>query len=186
MEREKIKSIAKCVMGVLGVAGVLTIAAVAPNSVQMLKMFGLKDKRYKTKSVYSSLRRMQNQRLIEITERDGQTIISITEKGKKRFLSYNFETMTIFAPKKWDGKWRIVGFDIPEKKKSAREALRKKIRELGFMTLQKSLFVLPYDCKKEIEFIGEFFGVGKCIVYAEASFINNQEYYKERFNLTEI
>jgi len=50
MEREKIKSIAKCVLGVLGVAGVLTIAAVAPNSVQMLKMFGLKNKRYKTKS----------------------------------------------------------------------------------------------------------------------------------------
>ena len=184
MEREKIKSIAKCVLGVLGVAGVLTIAAIAPNSVQMLKMFGLKDKRYKTKSVYSSLRRMQSQRLIEITDQDdGQTIISITEKGKKRFLSYNFETMTILSPKKWDGKWRIVGFDIPEKKKAAREALRKKIRELGFMTLQKSLFVLPYDCKKEIEFIGEFFGVGKCIVYAEASFINNQEYYKERFNL---
>ena len=126
MEREKIKSIAKCVLGVLGVAGVLTIAAIAPNSIQMLKMFGLKNKRYKTKSVYSSLKRMQNQRLIEITERDGQTIISITEKGKKRFLSYNFETMTIFAPKKWDGKWRIVGFDIPEKKKAAREALRKK------------------------------------------------------------
>src|SRR3989344_6137536 len=184
MEREKIKSIAKCVMGVLGVAGVLTIAAIAPNSVQMLKMFGLKNKRYKSRSVYSSIRRMQKQRLVEITEQDGQTIISITDKGKKRFLSYNFETMTILAPKKWDGKWRIVGFDLPEKKKAAREALRKKMRELGFMTLQKSLLVLPYDCKKEIEFIGEFFGVGKCIVYAEASFINNQEYYKERFNLT--
>ena len=69
MQKEKIKSIARCVLAVLGVAGVLTIAAVAPNSVQMLKMFGLKDKRYKTKSVYSSLKRMQNQRLIEITEK---------------------------------------------------------------------------------------------------------------------
>lgn len=183
MQKEKIKSIAKCVLGVLGVAGVLTIAAVAPNSVQMLKMFGLKDKRYKTKSVYSSLRRMQNQRLIEITDKGDQTIISITEKGKKKFLSFNFEMMTVPIPKKWDGKWRIVGFDIPEKKKQAREALRNKMRELGFMTLQKSLFVLPYDCKKEIEFIGEIFGVYKHIVYAEASFISNQEYYKEQFNL---
>ena len=183
MEREKIKSIAKCVLGVLGVAGVLTIAAVAPNSVQMLKMFGLKDKRYKAKSVYSSLRRMQYQRLIEITEKGGQTIIGITEKGRKKFLSFNFETMTIFAPKKWDGKWRIVGFDIPEKKKQAREALRNKMRELGFRTLQKSLFIFPYGCKKEIEFIGEFFGVNKHIVYIEAIFINNQEYYKEQFNL---
>lgn len=183
MKQEKIKSIAKCVLGVLGVAGVLTIAAVAPNSVQMLKMFGLKDKKYKTKSVYSSLKRMQSQRLIEITEKDDQTAIRITEKGKKKFLSFNFETMIIPIPKKWDGKWRIIGFDIPEKKKQAREALRNKMRELGFITLQKSLFVLPYDCKKEVEFIGEFFGVGKYIVYIEASFINNREYYKEQFNL---
>lgn len=184
MQKEKIKSIARCVIGVLGVVGVLTIVAVAPNSVQMLKMFGLKDKRYKTKSVYSSLKRMQNQRLIEITEKGDQTIISITDKGKKKFLSYNIETMAIFAPKKWDGKWRIVGFDIPEKKKQAREALRNKMRELGFIALQKSLFVLPYDCKKEIEFIGEFFGVNKHIIYAEAGFINNQEYYKEQFCLS--
>ena len=116
MQKEKIKSIARCVLAVLGVAGVLTIAAVAPNSVQMLKMFGLKDKRYKTRSVYSSLKRMQNRRLIEITENDGQTTIRITENGRKRLLNYNFETMTVPAPKKWDGKWRIVGFDIPEKR----------------------------------------------------------------------
>ena len=183
MQKEKIKSIARCVLAVLGVAGVLTIAAVAPNSVQMLKMFGLKDKRYKTRSVYSSLKRMQSRRLIEITENDGQTTIRITENGRKRLLNYNFETMTVPAPKKWDGKWRIVGFDIPEKKKQAREALRNKMRELGFMVLQKSLFVLPYDCKKEIEFIGEFFGVNKHIIYAEASFISNQEYYKEQLGL---
>ena len=116
MQKEKIKSIARCVLAVLGVAGVLTIAAVAPNSVQMLKMFGLKDKRYKTRSVYSSLKRMQSRRLIEITENDGQTTIRITENGRKRLLNYNFETMTVPAPKKWDGKWRIVGFDIPEKR----------------------------------------------------------------------
>lgn len=183
MKQEKIKSIAKVVLEVVGVAGVLTIATIAPNSVQMLKIFGLNDKKYKTKSVYSSLKRMQNQRLIEITDKGDETTISITEKGKKKFLSYNFETMTVLIPKKWDGKWRIVGFDIPEKKKQAREALRNKMRELGFITLQKSLFILPYDCKKEIEFIGEFFRVNKYIIYIEATFINNQEYYKEQFGL---
>ena len=59
---------------------------------------------------------MQNQRLIEITEKGDQTTVSITEKGKKKFLSFNFETMTVPIPKKWDGKWRIVGFDIRKRK----------------------------------------------------------------------
>ena len=43
---------------------------------------------------------MQNRRLIEITENDGQTTIRITENGRKRLLNYNFETMTVPAPKK--------------------------------------------------------------------------------------
>ena len=45
--------------------------------------------------------------------------------------------MTVSIPKKWDGKWRIVGFDIPEKKKTSKRSSKKKMRELGFITLQK-------------------------------------------------
>lgn len=182
----KSKTIAKCVLAVLGVGGLLTAAAVAPNSLQMLKMFGLGGANYQRKSVYNALRRLQKQRLVEIIEQGEKTIIKITEAGKKKLLLYNFEEMEIKKPRKWDGKWRIVGFDIPEKKKWAREALRNKIRELGFMTLQKSFFVFPYDCRKEIEFIGEVFEVYKHIVYIEAMSINNKIYegfLKEQFGL---
>jgi DNA-binding transcriptional regulator PaaX len=38
---------------------------------------------------------------------------------------------------KWDEKWRIVAFDIPEKFKTGRDALRRKLKEVGFHELQK-------------------------------------------------
>ena len=56
-----------------------------------------------------------------------------------------------------DGEWRIVIFDIPEKFKKAREALRMKLKELGFLELQKSVFIFPYECEDEINFIVEVF-----------------------------
>src|SRR3990167_2211250 len=60
---------------------------------------------------------------------------------------------------KWDKKWRVVIFDIPEKSRMARDALRRKLKELEFRELQKSVFVHPYECKKEIDFIIEFFNL---------------------------
>lgn len=179
-------SISRVILGAVGFAGVMTIVALAPNSVQMLALFGLNRKKVKTRSVYAALKRMERNRLIQIKEEADQTRITITENGKKRLLSFNFREMQIQKPKKWDGRWRMVGFDIPEKRKAAREALRRKMKDLGFVTLQKSFFVYPFDCKKEIEFIGEIFKVGKHIIFIEASSINSkhhENYLKEQFGL---
>lgn len=44
----------------------------------------------------------------------------------------------------WDGGWRIVFFDIPEKKRKYRDYLRKIIKLIGFYELQRSIWVYPY------------------------------------------
>lgn len=183
MAKIKYSAIAKGILAVAGVAGIITIAAIAPNSLQMLKLFGFGKKDYNPKSVYNTLKRLQKNKLVDITEKDGKIIIKITKDGKNKILEYGFENMQITKPKKWDGKWRIIGFDIPEKKKKAREALRHKIKELGFIKMQKSLFVYPYECKEEVEFVGEFFQVYEHIVLIEASSINQEEHYKHIFEL---
>ena len=48
-------------------------------------------------------------------------------------------------------------FDIPERFKKQGEALRNKLRELGFAKLQESVFIYPYECEDEINFIVEVF-----------------------------
>lgn len=177
-------TIAKIVLSVLAVGGVITIAAIAPNSLQMLKMFGLGKKRYKSQSVYRTLKRMEKQNTIEIIkETDDKTTISITKDGKKKMIEYNIDDMKIEKPKKWDGKWRIISFDIPEKQKTAREALRMKLKDFDFYHLQKSLFACPFPCRDEIDFVSEVFKIRKHITYFETSNITNELAMRKYFNL---
>jgi phenylacetic acid degradation operon negative regulatory protein len=50
----------------------------------------------------------------------------------------------------WDGKWRIVMFDIPQKYERQRHLFRAKLKTLGFQMIQKSVFVIPYPCEQEL------------------------------------
>lgn len=52
--------------------------------------------------------------------------------------------------KKWDGKWRIITFDVPEKRKHHRNFLRKELKWIGFKELQHSIWIIPLDIEKEL------------------------------------
>ena len=113
---------------------------------------------------------------------DGSCSLVLTEKGKLKTLTYKFSEMKIKS-EVWDGKWRIVIFDIPEKIRRGRNALRSKLKELGFYELQKSVFVFPYKCKNEIDFIIEFFGLRKYVRYGILEKIDNNFHLRRIFNL---
>jgi len=72
--------------------------------------------------------------------------------------------------------------DIPEIKRRSRDALRRKLKELGCYELQKSVFLWPYDCKKEIEFVIHFFNLKSFVIYAEAS-LDNDYKIKRAFHI---
>jgi len=113
---------------------------------------------------------------------DGSYTIILTEKGKLKALTYHFEKIKIKG-ERWDGKWRLVVFDIPEKLRRGRDALRDKIKELGFYELQKSVFVFPYKCKNEIDFIIEFFNLRRYVRFGILDSIDNELHLKKIFNL---
>ena len=74
-------------------------------------------------------------------------------------------------------------FDIPEKFKKAREALRLKLKELGFKELQKSVLVFPYECEDEINFIMEIFLIRPFVRFIRAKSFTNEEQLKIKFVL---
>jgi DNA-binding transcriptional regulator PaaX len=76
-----------------------------------------------------------------------------------------------------------VVFDIPEKLKRGRDALREKLKELGFYELQKSVFVFPYECRDEIEFIIEIFELRKYVRFGVLEEIDNELHLKKIFEL---
>lgn len=91
--------------------------------------------------------------------------IELTEKGKLKALEYYFIRKLAIIDKKWDGKWRMLIFDVPERLRNGRNALRWKIKKLGFYELQKSVFVIPYECKKEIDLVVGYFELQSYIHY---------------------
>ena len=96
-------------------------------------------------------------------------------------LAYNIDKIKIKMPKKWDKKWRMVLFDVPHTYRKARDSLRFHLKQLGFYQLQKSVFIFPYECKDEIDFITEIHDVGKFVRYAIVDSVDNEGYLKQVF-----
>ena len=85
--------------------------------------------------------------------------------------------------KKWDRKWRIIIFDIPEKCKKARDALSRSLKNAGFYRLQKSTFIHPFECKDEVDFVIEFFNLRPFVRFIIAEHLDNELHLKHYFNL---
>lgn len=141
-------------------------------------------KKINRRELNQAIKSLYRSKMIEIREGKDETIaLVINNAGKKKVLVYNLDEIKINKPKHWDGKWRIVVFDIPEKHKPAREALRKKLKELEFYQMQKSIFVTPYECEDEINFILEMFKIRPYARYIVAQRIDNQLHLKKIFDL---
>lgn len=117
----------------------------------------------------ATIKRLERQKLVSWSEIDGKLKLVLTENGEKKVLKYRLEELTIKKPKEWDGLFRVVIFDIPEKKKGVREMFRRKLKELEFQQLQKSVFVTPYECRDEIDFLKNVYEVASCVSYILAT-----------------
>jgi DNA-binding PadR family transcriptional regulator len=134
--------------------------------------------------LYRTLKEFKEERLISFRElTDGKTEIIITESGKEAVLRYDVDQMELNIPKHWDKIWRLVFFDIPEKEHYRRSQFRDKIKELGFIELQHSIWVNPYPCKKEIDFLVEFFEIRKYTRFAEAINLTNEADLRLKFGV---
>lgn len=156
MPQDKIST--KDVLKIIGVSGVIVASMVFPNLPIGVAAAIKAWKNINKRDLGRIIKRLEKQDMISISEADGKTKIEITDKGKRRLLEYDFENIELQA-KKRDGKWRLVMFDIPNSKKSARDSFRKKLLQLGLIKLQKSIFVCAFPCKKEIDFLCHFLDI---------------------------
>ena len=130
------------------------------------------------------IREFYKDKLVDMADlSDDETQIVLTEKGKLHAIRFKIDDMQIAKPKKWDRKWRIVVFDIPEKRRNARDALRRKLRELDFYELQKSVFIHPFECRDKIDFIAEVFQIRPHLRYGILENITNEAELVKHFKL---
>ena len=111
-----------------------------------------------------------------------KTKITLTENGERKVLNYKLSEIKL-KKGRWDGIWRIVIFDIPEKDRKGRNILRSKMQELGFYPLQKSVMVTPWKCKDEIDFIKHFYHLEDYVNLIHARIFDGEDVVRGYFEL---
>lgn len=172
-------------LGILKTGILFSIAVTAPGVLKVFKNFDKQDPWYEyyPSSVERTLTRLYRQGKVEIQEEKGQTVVKITDKGKSEILRYDLERLVITRPKKWDGRWRLVIFDISNEFRKERDIVRKKLVNMGFYKFQESVFVSPYPCEKEIQYLREILQVPHSIKLVRADKIENERELKKIFKL---
>lgn len=160
---------------------IVPLAIAAPGLPLALKPF-LKRKKYYPSEIKRTIDRLQTQKLISVNYGEKEARVELLEKGRKKVLTYEIEKLKLNG-KKWDGVWRVVIFDIPEKKRAARDFLRSKLKELGFFKLQKSVLVTPWECKDIVDFVKHYYLVGDYVTLILTSKLEQEEYLRKYFNL---
>ena len=188
MEKEarnerRLKSFQQAMLMAVVLGGVVVIAATIPNAAQLLRFFpGYKKGARFNYQAKSALGRLAAKGLVTFVEEDGKHYARITEKGE-RMLQMETESIAIAKKRKWDRRWRVVIFDIPERRKSVRASLRRFMNEYGFVRLQDSVWIYPYDCEDLIALAKANFRVGADVLYMIVERLERDKRLREHFAL---
>jgi len=115
------------------------------------------------------IKRLKRQGYIALEKKPNGWLIRLTKKGKAKANQLEIKKLRLPRNKRWDGKWRFLIFDIPEKERLRRDYLRKKLKAMGMYNIQRSTFVYPYDCEKELGMVTGYYRVEKYTTYVEAN-----------------
>src|SRR3989338_4852645 len=186
--RKPKSEIVKDIMLWLGVGGAVALTGSSPifarGALDSFQKWLKKEKKYTNKKVYDAFYQLRKRGCIAFERKGHQVFIQLTSEGRKRAGRLQIDSLKIQKPKQWDRKFRLVLFDIAQSKSVYRNAFRSKLKELGFLPLQKSAWIHPYPCKDEVDVLRDFF----CLTQKEVCFltierIENEKSFLKRFNL---
>ena len=179
-KRKKRQDVQQIVLATVSIAGLLALAAVAPNAVQTLKLFGFDPKKRQKEIMVKARDRLIEKRLLE-RNKDG--FVRITAKGKQRLNDLELKNLKIKKPERWDGKWRVLIFDIPEKMRVVRNKIRLSLLNIGFLMLQNSVWIYPYDCEDYASLLKADSKIGKKLLYLIVDSLEYDKNYRTAFGL---
>ncbi len=171
-----------CCMGAaLAAVSFPHIAAVAI----FLKVAEDRGYKYSKSQLRNSFYSLQRRGAIIVESRKGINAIHLSAEAIRHAKCY--ELLNGFEAKKqgvWDKKWRLVLFDIKHERTSARNALRALLKRIGFVRYQKSVWLYPFDCEKEVEFFRSFFLLREEeLRLVHAASIGNDRVFRKIFKL---
>jgi DNA-binding PadR family transcriptional regulator len=180
-------NIQKIILRTIATAGVLSLAMLAPNALQLLvvteKGSGKRRRMNPTYLIDSAFEKLCSRGLILIEVGQHGKVVRLTDDGKRMLAR-----MVARSPDKrkhhpWDKRWRMVIYDIKEKRRGTRILLQRTLRAFGFYQLQNSVWVYPYDCEDLLILLKADFKIGLDVLYGVAEKVEGDEKIKEYFGL---
>jgi len=172
--------------------GLVSLAVSAPPVAAVaiyINAIQKKDRSYNKYKLKNSFYHFKKVGWLNIESRHGNTCVTLTQEGERRArmcgISKILSGNVVSGNKKWDGVWRIVFFDLKNEKNTERNAVRLMLKRCGFVLLQKSVWVYPYDCSSEIDFLRSFFRLDeKCFRLIVSKDIGQDDYLRKHFRLS--
>jgi len=159
--------------------GVLVVASFAlPNLPIAIRSI---EKMRGNKGLQKLIKNLKNKNIIYL----GGEKIKLTKQGKKLLKEIYLSEIEIIKTKKWDGIWRLVSYDIPEKYKKSRNLFRLILERNNFYKIQESLWVNPYECKEEIAVLANDISITPYIIVLSTDHLPNQKEMEKYFGLTD-
>ena len=180
------------ILEALFVAGGISIAlSTAPTLFVALASIGFAlkaDDRVQRRKIHSSFDYLKRHKYVATKAFSKKTMGSVlTDKGQKRIkrvLLRRALESPIERQKKWDGKWRLILFDILAEERAKRNTFRSMIRRIGAVMLQKSVWVYPYDCSEHIALLRQFFDLPEeALRFVEAHSVGDDLALRKHFKL---
>lgn len=104
----------------------------------------------------------------------------LTKKGLRRIDFLRFEKLALLNRKR-DNLWRLIIFDIPEQQRAARKLFRNKLLEFECYQLQKSVYITPYVCEKELAKVVKVLGISQYVYIILTKSLGSREGELEKF-----
>jgi len=176
--------IQKALLTTLLIGGMIAIGA-APR-INILKLLGNKKRnQYRLKhQVNDALIRLSRKGLVAFVIKDGRKFARLTPAGSQRLkLEQEKAALLLQRKKRWDKRWRVIIFDIPERRRGVRSRLRAIMQECGFVRLQDSVWVYPHDCEDLTVLMKAELKTGSSILYMVVEKIENDAWLKKHFSI---
>lgn len=138
--------------------------------------------RQRPQTGYQRVYHLAKRGLITKRSANGKQFLSLTGKGELELL-INKMRRSGKPASSWDGKWRIMMFDIPEEAKIKRDWLRRLLKQNDFLQLQASVYISPYPLNRAAIDYLEMTGLIRYIMIIRADDIGNDQKLKKRFKL---
>ncbi len=184
-KRTRVTKIQRAILGTVASVGVMSVAVLAPNAMRMLRPLINKMDRSRQNSIYRARRLLIEKNLLTyIPNKPG--FVRLTYAGATLLRKIERMSYQINRPKQWDGKWRVLIFDISEKRKDVRHKLRLTLQSVGFVHLQDSVWVYPYPCEEFVALLKADYKIGYSLLYLIVEEMEGDKQLRKAFNLPNL